>query len=541
MYPLTDYVSDDKFSPGHRAYLAAITSNVEPKSFKDVVRVKVWNDAMTKEVDALEVNKTWDIVDLPPGKVAIGSQWVYKTKYNADGSIERYKARLVVCGNKQIEGEDYHETFAPVVRMTTVRTILRLVAANQWEVFQMDVHNAFLHGDLDEEVYMKLPPGFRHSHPDKVCRLRKSLYGLKQAPRCWFKKLSDALLHFGFVQSYDDYSLFSYTRGEIDLRVLVYVDDLLICGNHSYMLQKFKNYLSKCFSMKDLGKLKYFLGIEVSRGSEGIFLSQRKYALDIVADSGYLGSRPAHTPLEQNHHLALDDGPLLSNPTSYRRLVGRLLYLLHTRPELSYSVHVLSQFMQTPREAHWHAALRIVRFLKGSPGQGILLKADPDLSLTVYCDSDWNTCPKTRRSLSAFVVFLGGSPISWKTKKQDTVSFSSAEAEYRAMAAALREIKWLRKLLKGLGIDQSAPARLFCDSKAALHIAANPVFHERTKHIKNDCHAVRDAVTDGLIVAQHVRTDEQLADIFTKALGRSQFLYIMSKFKTFTLQREGEY
>lgn len=239
-YPFSDYISDEYFSSGHRAFLAAVTSNIEPKHFKEAVKIDVWNKAMATEVDTLEINKTWDLCDLPPNKTALGSQWVYKTKFNSDGSVERYKARLVALGNNQVEGEDYTETFAPVVKMTTVRTLLRLVAANQWEMYQMDVHNAFLHGDLDEEVYMKLPPGFRHSHPDKVCRLRKSLYGLKQAPRCWFKKLSDSLLKFGFVQSYDDYSLFSYTHKDIELRVLIYVDDLLICGNDGYMLKKFK-------------------------------------------------------------------------------------------------------------------------------------------------------------------------------------------------------------------------------------------------------------------------------------------------------------
>ncbi|CAA7019514.1 unnamed protein product [Microthlaspi erraticum] len=457
---------------------------------------------MGTEVDALEQKRTWDICDLPPGKEALGCLWVYKTKYNSDGTIERYKARLVVQGNHQIEGEDFDETFAPVVKMNTVRSVLRLVASKNWEVYQMDVNNAFLHGDLEEEVYMKLPPGFRHSHPGKVCRLRKSLYGLKQAPRCWFKKLSDALLRFGFDQSYDDYSLFSYSRKNIELRVLVYVDDLIICGNDSYMIQKFKDYLSKCFSMKDLGKLKYFLGIEISRGPEGMFLSQRKYALDIIAETGNLEVSAAHGPT----HIS----------TQYKTRVVLL-------------VHLLSQFMKEPKVAHWEAALRVVRFLKGSPGQGIFLSSDPDLTLTVYCDVDYNSCPLTRRSLSAFVVLLGGSPVAWKTKKQDMVSHSSAESEYRSMAVALREIKWFRRVLAGLGIDQSKPTRLFCDNKAAIHIASNPVFHERTKHIESYCHAVRDAVQEGVIVTDHVRTEEQLADILTKALGRAPFQYLLSK------------
>ena len=391
----------------------------------------------------------------------------------------------------------------------------------------MDVNNAFLHGDLEEEVYMKLPPGFRHSHPNKVCRLRKSLYGLKQAPCCWFKKLSDALLKFGFIQSYDDYSLFCNSSKGIQLCVLIYVDDLLLSGNNSRMVQKFKEYLSKCFSMKDLGKLKYFLGIEVSRGPEGIFLSQRKYTFDIIADTGNLGCKPAATPLEQNHQLGKVESPVLADPRKYRRLVGRL-YLLHTRPELSYLVHVLSQYMQTPKEAHWEVAQRVVRFLKNSPGQGIMLSSSKDMSLTIYCDSDWSSCCKTRRSLSAFVLLLGDSPVCWKTKKQDTVSHSSTEAEYRAMSDALKEVKWLRKLLHGFDVKQ-APTRFFCDSKAAIYIATNPVFHECTKHIENDCHAVRDAVKAGLINLHHIRTKEQVADILTKALGRVQFNTLLSK------------
>lgn len=408
-----------------------------------------------------------------------------KIKYNSDGSVERLKARLVVFGNHQIAGIDYNETFAPVAKMVTVRAFLAIAVSKNWELHQMDVHNAFLHGDLNEEVYMKLPPGFGSTQPNMVCRLQKSLYGLKQAPRCWFAKLVTALKVYGFLQSYADYSLFTFTKGVIQLNVLVYVDDLIISGNNSAALAIFKKYLSTRFHMKDLGVLKYFLGIEVARSPTGIFLCQRKYSLDIISATGLLGAKPASFPIEQNHRLAHASGNSLPNPEPYRRLVGRLFYLTVTRPDLAYSVHILSQFLQAPKNEHWEAALRVVRYLKGSPGQGILLRADSPLSLTGWCDSDWAACPLTRRSLTGWLVFLGHSPISWKTKKQQTVARSSAEAEYRSMASITCELKWLKGLLLSLGIQHSASIRIHCDSQSAIHIARNPVFHERTKHIES--------------------------------------------------------
>ena len=475
-YLLEHYISDAIFSKGHQAFLAAVLAGVEPKSYKEALQDKVWRESMVDEIDAFEKNNTFSIVDLPEGKEALGNLWVYKIKYNADGTTQRHKSRLVVLGNHQVAGEDYSETFAPVAKMNTVRTLLKIIAVNKWEAYQMDVHNAFLHGDLEEEVYMKLPQGFRHSDPTKVCRLHKSLYGLKQAPRCWFAKLSTSLKEYGFTQSYKDYSLFIYTKDAIEMRVLVYVDDLLICGNNDDALSSFKGYLSTCFHMKDLGKIKYFLGLEVSRSDEGIFLSQRKYALEIIKETGMLGSKPVNFPMEQRHELGRDKSPFLTNPSRYRRLVGRLLYLLITRPDITFSVHALSQFMQAPREAHWEAALRVVRFLKSSPGQGVIFQSDTDLTLTAYCDSDWNSCPVSRRSLSAYFMLLGGSPVSWKTKKQDTVARSSAEAEYRSMRNALDEILWFLELLTEIGFPQQGPVRLFCDSQAAIYIAANPVF-----------------------------------------------------------------
>lgn len=280
-----------------------------------------------------------------PGKKAIGYKWIYKIKYNSDGSVERHKARLVIHGNRQVEGVDYNETFAPTAKMVTVRTFLAVAAAKNFQLHQMDVRNAFLHGELEEEVYMKLPPGFEKQSPAKVCRLQKSLYGLKQAPRCWFAKLSDALKAYGFEQSYSDYSLFTLRRQDIELYVLVYVDDIVISGNHSDAIFEFKDYLGHCFHMKDLGKLKYFLGIEVARNATGIFLSQRKYALDLISDCGLLGAKPASVPIEQNHRLALVEGEDLKDPTGYRSLIGRLIYLTITHPELSYCVHILAQFI----------------------------------------------------------------------------------------------------------------------------------------------------------------------------------------------------
>lgn len=528
-FPITHYINCANFSVRHRNFLAAVTTGCEPKSFKEAMTDVGWRQAMQTEIRALEDNGTWSMEKLPPGKRALGSRWVYKIKYNSDGSIERLKARLVVFGNHQIIGIDYNETFAPVAKMVTIRTFLTIAASQNWELHQMDVHNAFLHGDLHEEVYMKFPPGFGSSQPDMVCRLRKSLYGLKQAPRCWFAKLVTALKEYGFIQFYADYSLFTFTKGAIQINVLVYVDDLIISGNNSAALRIFKNYLSTRFHMKDLGVLKYFLGIEVARSPTGIFLCQRKYALDIISETGLLGAKPVPFPIEQNHRLAHASGNLLSNPESYRRLVGRLIYLTVTRPDLAYSVHILSQFLQAPRQEHFEAAVRVVRYLKGSPGQGILLRADSSLSLTGWCDSDWAACPLTRRSLTGWIVFLGHSPISWKTKKQATVARSSAEAEYRSMASLTCELKWLKGLLLSFGIQHSAAIDLSCDSQSAIHIAQNPVFHERTKHIEADCHFVRDAIQDGTILPSYVPTTDQLADIFTKPLGTRQFQFLLSK------------
>lgn len=529
VYPISDFVSYDHFSQRHRAYLVGLTSHEEPKSYAQAVNHPEWQHAMAQEIKALEDNQTWELTPLPPGRKPVGCKWVYKIKYKATGEIEKYKARLVAKGYTQVEGEDFHETFAPVAKMTTVRCLLSVAVVREWELHQMDVSNAFLHGELDEEVYMTVPQGYNTPEKGLVCRLRKSLYGLKQASRNWYSQLSQALVKYGFTESHADHRLFVYSHDSIFLAVLIYVDDLVIAGNDTVACANFKQYLSNCFHMKDLGSLKYFLGLELVRGSSGLFMCQRKYTLDILNECGMLACKPCPFPMEQNHRLALAKDSPYSDPPQYRRLVGLLIYLTITRPEITYSVHILSQFMQAPKQEHWDAAMRVLRYLKSSPGQGIILPKDNDLNLVGYCDSDWASCPLTRRSVSGYLMKLGSAPISWKTKKQTTVSRSSGEAEYRAIAHATSEIIWLRSLLKCLQVDCDSPTSLHCDNQAALHLAANPIFHERTKHIEVDCHFIRDHLQAGTISTAYIPTKHQQADIFTKSLGGKHFSELSSK------------
>ncbi|KAM2063841.1 hypothetical protein PS1_027402 [Malus domestica] len=376
---------------------------------------------------------------------------------------------------------------------------------------------------------MQLPPGFERKWENKVCKLHKSSYGLKQASQQWFLKLSSALKSAGFKQSWSDYSMFVRSHQGIFTVLLVYVDDVILVGNSLDDIMRTKSFLSSHFKLKDMGQLKYFLGLEVARSKHGIALSQRKYALEILEDTGFLGAKPSRFPVDQNITLTQEGGRLLEDASQYRRLVGRLIYLTITRPDLVYAVHKLSQFMDKPRQPHLDAAHKVLRYLKQTPGQGIFLPSKGSLKLRAYCDADWARCKDTRRSITGYCIFLGHAPISWKTKKQSTVSRSSAEAEYRSMATACCEITWLQYILKDLNVQHLQPVKLFYDNKAALHIASNPVFHERTKHIEIDCHVVREKVQKGLIQTEHIRTKEQPADIFTKPLSSNQFSTLLDK------------
>lgn len=352
---------------------------------------------------------------------------------------------------------------------------------------------------------------------------------MKQASRNWYHKFTDALLALGFKQSKADHSLFVQDTGDDFIACLIYVDDVVVVGNNSLKIQHVKSELHKRFSIKDLGILKYFLGIEVARISEGLVLNQRKYILDILEDCGLQGCKPSSFPFEQNLKLGRAENEPKVDAGRYRRTVGRLLYLQATRPDLTYSVNILSQFVADPRQPHQVALERVLSYLKGTAGMGILLPRKGDLTLNAYCDSDWLGCPYTRRSRTGYLLVFGGAPISWKTKKQSVVSRSSAEAEYRSMASTVSEVIWVRWLLSELGIPSSQPTPMFCDNKAARHIANNPVFHERTKHVEMDCYFVRERVESKEIVPRSINTNLQIADLLTKGLGMKQLSFLLDK------------
>ncbi|CAN1776000.1 Retrovirus-related Pol polyprotein from transposon TNT 1-94 [Linum perenne] len=528
-YPIHNCISSDRLSKDFNRFILAIHSEEEPATYKAAVQNSNWITAMDSELASLHKTNTWSLVPLPHGKKPIGCKWVYKIKYKADGSIDRYKARLVAKGYTQTAGIDYVETFAPVAKMTTVRVLLSIAAIKGWDLHQLDVNTAFLHGDLYEEVYMSPPPGLLLSTPNLVCKLNKSLYGLKQASRQWNFKLTEFLLESGYSQSKCDYSLFTKSVNDLFIAVLVYVDDIIITGTDVSNIQDLKVQLDNAFTIKDLGYLKYFLGLEIARSSKGINICQRKYALEILNDSGLLAGKPSVCPTDATGRLSMKSGALLADPTVYRRLIGRLVYLCTTRPDISFAVNYLSQFVSQPTDLHMQAALKVVRYIKNDPGKGLFFPADSNLKLHGFSDSDWAGCPDSRRSTTGFLVFLGDSLISWKSKKQTTISRSSAEAEYRALAAITCELKWLSYLLAELQVSIPQPISLYSDSSSAIKMAENPVAHERTKHIEIDCHVIRDSVASGFIRVLQVPTTQQLADILTKPLGAPTFCSLVSK------------
>jgi histone deacetylase 1/2 len=417
-HPMVTRARDGMHMPNPKyAHVATTTApSPPPSSVRAALRDPNWKIAMQDEFDALKNNGTWTLVPRPAHANIITGKWLFKNKLQPDGSLERRKARWVVRGFSQRPGVDFHQTFSPVIKPATIRTVLHLAATRRWVVHQLDVKNAFLHGDLAERVYCYQPAGFvDKDHPDHVCQLVKSLYGLKQAPRAWFLRLGGQLLRMGFHASRSDSSLFIYQQGQQAAYLLVYVDDIILTASSSALLGHVVDQLRQAFAIKDLGELHFFLGIQVRRDNAGFHLNQAQYTEDILERAGMANCKPASTPVEATPKLSAKDGEPAKDGTFYRSITGALQYLTLTRPDIAYGVNQACLHMHAPRDVHWNLVKRILRYLRGTIDTGITISATPSTTLKAYSDADWAGCPDTRRSTSGYCVFLSDSLVSWSS------------------------------------------------------------------------------------------------------------------------------
>lgn len=390
-YRMEDFVYYGSISDRYRAFITTLDNIKIPNTVEEAFKYPEWREATLEEMSALQKNNTWELTELPPGRKVVGCRWLFTVKHKADGSVERLKARLVAKGYTQSYGLDYSETFAPVTKFNMIRVLLSLATNLDWLLHQFDIKNAFLNGELEEEVYMSIPPGFTTSaNANKVCRLRKSLYGLKQSPRAWFDKFTRVLKQNDFKQSLADHTLFSKHNSTGKCTILsVYVDDIVITGDDLENIAQLKSLLVAEFEVKDLGQLKYFLGMEVARSKNGISVSQRKYTIDLLRETGMLGCKPTEVPMDPNLKLQARTTEQGADKDRYQKLVGKLIYLAHTRPDIGFAVSMVSRFMNNPSTTHMDAVVRILRYLKSSPGTGLLFQKSSNREIQVFTDADW--------------------------------------------------------------------------------------------------------------------------------------------------------
>ncbi|WVZ96400.1 hypothetical protein U9M48_042040 [Paspalum notatum var. saurae] len=467
---------------------------------------------MQEEINSIEENKTWKLVDQPPRYRPIGLKWVFKLKKDAAGRVVKHKARLVAKGYVQKEGVDFDEVFAPVAQLDLVRLLLALAAQEGWIVHHMDVKSAFLNGELEEDVYVYVvePPGFVVVGQEN------------KAPRAWNIKLDNTLKNLGFVQSPLEHGL--YARGSGDARTLVgsgdartlvgvYVDDLIIVGSSCQKVEEFKRQMKKEFKMSDLGPLSFYLGIEVQQVEGVITLSQGAYAERIVEKAGLTGCNPCAIPMDPKTKLSDNSEEPPVDGTEYRS----------SRPDLAYAVGYVSRFMQKPTEEHRAAVKTIIRYVAGTTHYGCRYAKDNSWRLQGYSDSDWAGDVDRRKSTSGVLYTLGSNVISWQSQKQRVVALSSCEAEYVAATSGACQGIWLARLLGDLRGTAPVGVDFMADNKSAVALMKNPVHHERSKHIQIKYHFIREAVETGDIRPVIIGTAGQLADLLTKALSKTRF------------------
>lgn len=533
----------------HFALTASTLVAQEPTTVAEVEESEQkleWYDAMDDEMRSLIQNKTWEPANLPVGKKAIKCRWIFKLK-EVPGKAARFKARLVAKGFSQKEGIDYSETFAPVVRYESVRTILSICAAEDYEILQFDVKTAFLHGKIEEELYLEQPEGYDDG-TGRVLRLKKSLYGLKQAPRQWNRRFNETLKRIGFSRSSSDYCV--YTSSEKDGRMILvlYVDDGLLCGPNRGRLEKVAAQLKSEFEIT-VEEASCYVGLEITRDREKktISIGQQSYIRKVIDRFRLHDAKSSCTPGESKLKLSKTQCPVSEEEKSdmenvpYRQAVGSLMFaMMLTRPDIAYEVGQVSKFLENPGRTHWKAVQRIIKYLIGTVDQKIMYgsfgsvvrgkRMDPGMFrkniLSGYSDSDHAANVDTRKSVGGYIMLLNGGPITWCSRSQTTVATSTVEAEYVAAFEASKEIVWLRRLLSEVGEPQKGPTTLWTDSQGAIAVSLNPELHKNTKHFDVKCHKIRELQEFGYVLLKYVRTDEQVADFLTKSLCGPQLDYL---------------
>jgi hypothetical protein len=535
---IRDFLNPDEENPG-RAERLLLTPTGEPATLAEAEGDEDWRLAMVDELQSIEENQTWSLADLPPGHKPIGLKWIFKLKRDADGHVLKHKARLVAKGYVQRLGIDFDEVFAPVARLDSVRLLIAVAAQFKWEVHHMDVKTAFLNGDLGEEVYVTQPPGFVDgNNSSKVMRLHKALYGLRQAPRAWNTKLHAVLVSLGFMRSASEHAV--YTRGEGDSRLLlgVYVDDLVVTGGSTTAISSFKQQMCSKFKMSDLGLLTLYLGIEVCQAPGHITLKQSAFAAKVLEKAGMADCNAAHVPMEPRLKLSKRSTNPPIDVTLYRSIVGSLRYLVHTRPDISFAVGMVSRFMEAPTTEHLSAVKHLLRYIAGTIDTGCSFSSAPEgAHLIGYSDADHAGDIDDRKSTTGTLFFFGNCPVSWQSQKQRVVALSSCESEYIAAATTACQGVWLGRLLGDLLGSAPLVANLLVDNKSAIQLCKNPVYHDRSKHIDTRYHYIRDCIEDGTVTVEYIGTEDQLADILTKALGRVQFQNLRERIGVINLYR----
>ena len=526
---------DESLYHHHVAFHSEVT-NV-PNDMREAMQAEdsdQWKEAADVEYESLIQNKTWSLAELPEGRKAIGSKWVFTKKLTKDGEIDRYKARLVAQGFNQVQGIDYSETFSPTVRMTTVRALLQSAVNNNWFLHQMDVKTAYLNADIDYEVFIKQPEGYEQtgdSGEKLYCRLNKSIYGLKQSGRLWNSVLNDYLIGNGFQKSSVDSCLYLMNSDSHAVRIIVFVDDIIIACDDLSLLSDVKAMLNQRFKMSDLGELTWFLGMEFEREPECIAVNQRMYLTNVLTKHGMGECKPASTPCAEKEIFDDDDDEMAQVPNEvYRSIVGSLVYAMTcTRPDLCWIVSKLSQYLNEPvTKKRWVIIKRVLRYIQGTKNRKLMFKKSP-ISLVGYCDASWGG-PPDRKSITgyAFAMSEGESNtgiISWKSRKQSTIALSSCEAEYVSMAGAIQEGLFLRQLLFDIDVnfDDVPSFVVYCDNQGAIALAQKAQVSERSKHFDVKYHFIRNHVSDGNVQLRYLPTNEMMADCFTKPLGKLLF------------------